>query len=181
MSETSEVKSLGLIMALFMKWAHDIRADPDWDGEVFCPQPKTSTKKDSIKVTLSDGTTTTYEFAIWNFDGIILSYANKYAIPLSGPPNIDDIAADVETDGVDLPPVGATGDPFGLMKAYKLYKRNHGRRAEGPHSKPVIGGDSQDITTMTSRERKECSLTGRDPLMKKELKMLKEGRVMSMA
>lgn len=180
MSEMSEVRNLGMIMSLCLKWAHDVRADVDWDGELFVHQIKTSFRNDSVELTMADGTTTTYQFAAGNFDGIVLSYANKYAIPLAGPPDIDNISAEVETDDVELPPVGVKEDPFDLKKAHKSYVKKHGR-CDGPRSKPVVGGDSFDITTMSPKERKECSFTGKDPLSKKELKMLKEGMVMQMA
>jgi len=184
LSETSEVQNLGLIMSLYMKIAADQRNDIDWDGALF---DNTDKKTESVEVTVSDLSgpdgatkTATYKFCISNFDGIICAYANKYAIPLVGLDNIDELAAGCETDGVELPPDGCKTDPFDCVSGFVWYRDNCGRSASG-RSKPKIGGDEYDITTMSSAERKAQSITGRDPLTKRELKMLKEGRIMQLA
>lgn len=182
--ETSEVQNLGLIMSLYMKIAADLRNDIDWDGVLFDNKDE---KTESVEVIVSDPSgpdgatkTTTYKFCISNLDGIICAYANKYAIPLVGPSNIDELAVACETDGVELPPAGCKTDPFDCVSGFAWYKDHCGRRASA-RAKPKIGGDEYDITTMSSAERKAQSINGRDPLTKRELNMLKEGRVMQLA
>ncbi|KAM7195171.1 hypothetical protein V8F33_006845 [Rhypophila sp. PSN 637] len=189
LSTTSEVRNLGLIMSLFMKLAADNEAN------VRCLEvggDKTPFDK-SVKLTLADGRTTTYKYSIESFDRIIFMYLKKYAIPPADLPgdnswfgildddwdeNKNDYNSDVDDEMKEFClPGGTKEDPFGLNEAVKAYVETYGRQTGGPNSKAVMGGDKYDITPMSVKERKAASLTGKDPLSRKEIKSLKEGMV----
>lgn len=135
LSESSELKDLGLVMALYMQMAGSLRAE-------------ISILEDSSKEA--------------RFDDYILAYANKHAIPLVGPDDIDDIAA--ACDGtVKLPAATAKKpDPWGAAAAIKKHAKTHGK----------IGGDKHDIMAMSSFERAAHNFGKKDPLGKKEIEAL---------
>lgn len=80
LSDTSEVRNLDLVMALFMKIAHDVRDYGVLDGDE----------------------------KFEKFDDCVLAYANKFGIQLKGPKEIDQLAA--ECDGTVKLPVATAAN-----------------------------------------------------------------------
>jgi hypothetical protein len=167
----SEIKNLGLVMALFMDFARLARE---------CGVLESSTKqslgpaKDKKK---------------WyphTFDNQIKAYAQEYDIKLVGPHNIKDMMD--KADGtVDLPLPSsntAKADPFAFTKNLKRYKEEQGGitawMAQSEDANTPIGGDSLDITTWSSKKRKEKSFSKKDPLDKEMIDALAEGLVMTL-
>ena len=176
LNSNSEIKNLGLIMALFMGFARLARQ---------CSQLARSNKqsmgpaKDKRKW---------YPHA---FDNQILAYAEEYNIELAGPHDMEEL--EENADGtVDLPlPASNTAkaDPFAFTKNLKRYKQEQGGLMEwmalssGCHKpsgdSPPIGGDNLDITTWTSEKRKEKNFDDKDPLSKEMIEALEQGLVMT--
>lgn len=106
----SEVKNLGMVMALYLCTNSDMRAYGICEGN--------EDKKNKVA-----------EF--YNSDERILAYANKYNIDLRGPSNIESCVE--ELDDVELPP--AQNDPWGWADVLKQYEKLYGRERK----KPKIG------------------------------------------
>lgn len=149
----SEVKDLGVVMAMYMQ------GTKCWED-----------------LSLLDEEDPETEFSTDAFSDYLFSYANKYQIKLQGPPNIDEIVKDLQD--VDLPDA-RTKDPWNWADAFKQYLEGYGRVVKG--NKREIGGDELDITAWTSKDRKSKSFSGKDPLGKNEIKALKEGAVLQLA
>lgn len=161
LSETSDVKNLGLIMALFIKVASNLRSG--------------SLLEDDDEETNARPSSFTWSPA--KFDDYINAYAAKFGITLHGPDDMDGLTAELDTD-VSLP---AAEESWGWAQAFKSYQKNHGGSPPIGRSKSGIGGDALDITTWTSAERKQYSFDKKDPIKAAELKALKEGKVMCLA
>lgn len=160
LDENSAVKSLGLIMALYIKLASEMR-----DGSLLEGDDKETIARPTRFTWIPD-----------QFDDYINAYATTYGITLRGLDNIDDLTAELDTE-VSLPRAEAS---WGCSAAFKSYQKNYaGSPPIGP-SKSTIGGDSLDITSWTSAERKKYSFDKKDPLSAAMLKKIKEGMVMSM-
>ncbi|KAK3682805.1 hypothetical protein B0T22DRAFT_494444 [Podospora appendiculata] len=162
LSKDSEVKNLGLIMALFLKLPHDYK-----DYGFF-----ESSRAESIGPAKDKNKWSPHKFV-----DQVVSYAHKYDIAIAGPKNAAALAAGAKTDAA-LPLPGsntAKADVFGFAKALKSYST----KKEGGTTK--IGGDYLDITTWTSAERKKHSFSKKDPLGKKELDVIKEGLLIGLA
>lgn len=134
--QNSEVKNLGLIMALFIKLASELRG-----GSLLEDGDEETVKKSSPR----------FKFKPSEFDGYILAYANKFAITLRGPIDIDELVAELDTDA-KLPASGQ--DPWGWNTALKSYSKDYAISPPMGGGKATIGGDSLDITTWSSAERK---------------------------
>ncbi|KAL2126547.1 hypothetical protein VTI74DRAFT_708 [Chaetomium olivicolor] len=165
----TEIRNLGLIMALYMDFA---RASRDY-----------GLLEESRKVALGPAK----DKKKWSphaFDNHILAYARKYDIKLVGPSKLDEIIADAD-EKVDLPIPDLSAkkpDPFGFDKALKKYKVEYGGitawMAQTSNNRTPIGGDNLDITTWTSAKRKEKSFDNKDPLSKEHIDALKKGEVL---
>ncbi|KAH6842378.1 hypothetical protein B0I37DRAFT_196341 [Chaetomium sp. MPI-CAGE-AT-0009] len=114
LKDNGEIKNLGLVMALFMDFAHSAKQY----GELL----------DSNKQSLGPAK----DKRKWyphNFQDQILAYASKYHITLVGPDDIDAIIKKTRS-GADLPlttpPEAAKVDPFALAKNLKRYKEEQG-------------------------------------------------------
>ncbi|GAM43413.1 hypothetical protein TCE0_050r18205 [Talaromyces pinophilus] len=148
-----EIKSLGFIMALYIvnfdAWRQVLFDEPT--GRKFDPDL---------------------------FDAYLLAYAQKYDVPLKGPPKLDEAIKDIDTEGIKLPSCELK-DPWGWTKALSEYRKAHGynKYIIQMRSK-MIGGDRYDITTWSPEERKEHSFDKRDPLGKRELDALREGLIL---
>lgn len=156
LSETSEVKDLGLVMALYMQVARQLRKD----FGIFEGNDKVS-----------------------HFDDWVLAYANKYAIPLVGPKNIDAIAAELDGTVKLLAATDAKPDPWGSKAAIKKHEKQYGTSSYSPMvagkgKKACIGGDKHDIMAFSSAERKQMSFTKKDMLGPKQIEALKLGLVL---
>lgn len=81
------------------------------------------------------------------------------------PSDIDDIIADAEgeaeEDDVKLP--SAKNDPWERQAAFKRYERESRIPYFSERHKTKIGGNSLDISTFSSQERKKASFTKKDP------------------
>ncbi|KAK4246106.1 hypothetical protein C7999DRAFT_42421 [Corynascus novoguineensis] len=177
LSKDSEIQNLGLIMGLFMCFAsacRDYNILKDEEKEFLGP-PK------DRKRWVPD-----------YFDDQILAYSRRHRIALAGPNKLPKIIANAAANvDVELPvppgPVApARWGPFGFAKALRKYKEEFygitayfgsfsGGRAKETRS--PIGGDHLDITTWTSAERASKTFDGKDPIGRKEMNALKEGRV----
>lgn len=123
--DATDVKSLGTIMAIYLKIASEVRSiggilEEDDDDD-----------KGGRKT----------KFQANHFDDAILSYANQRGVTLQGPGDIDEITANLKGE-VKLPKKDAK-DPWGFKAALKIYEKNYGKGK--PHA---IGGDDLDITTV---------------------------------
>lgn len=135
--QTPEVKNLGLIMALYIKLASDMRGGSLLEGD-----EEETVKKSSPRI----------KFNPCEFDAYILAYANKFAIAFQGLKDIVDLVAELETDA-KLPASGP--DPWGWDPAFKSYSKDNAVPPPMGRGKAAIGGDNLDITTWSSAERKE--------------------------
>lgn len=160
LADVSEVKNLGLIMALYIKLAADFRS-----GSLLEEGEDEKTTKPSR-----------FSWTPSHFDDYINGFATKYGITLRGLDNIDDLTADLKTD-VQLPADEAS---WGWDKAFKSYSKEYAACPPVGGGKPHIGGDNFDITSWSSAERKRYN-SNKDPLTKKDLDALKAGMVMRMA
>ncbi|KAH2923232.1 hypothetical protein KXW15_004449 [Aspergillus fumigatus] len=125
----------------------------------------------------------TFTFVRSNFPSHILAYAKKYNIKLVGPTDIDEVVEDLE-DGAELPERDEKpfGDPWNLSGATEEYFDNYTGYYDGRKGwKTRPGGDTLDITTWSSADRKKASFDGKDPLGKEERDAIKKGLVMSLA
>lgn len=155
--DNTAVKSLGCTMAMYMTLAGDWGTDnliSDDDRKRYTSRPNAE-----LDFQLPD-----------SFNDAILSYAQKRGVSLRGPDNIDELVAQADQD-VDLPEKNDK-DPWGWKAALRRYKKKHTTDAGG------IGGDSYDITAMSSAERKEASFTRKDPLTKKDISAIKGGMIL---
>lgn len=169
LSNDSEIKNLGMIMALFMAFA------------------RRSRKYGMLRGTRETGLGPAGEKKKWNpntFDRHILAYARKYSIDLVGPEGIDKVTSAVDGN-VDLPDRAldtANLDPFRFTEALILYKglcRGSLPLVAGRKTKRKMGGDHFDITTWSSADRKAACYRGtEDPLKKKDIDALKAGMIM---
>lgn len=141
------MKDLGLVMALYMQVASSIRQDNS----------------------LLEGSSQDARF-----DDYVLAYANKHAIPLVGPADIDEIAA--ECDGTVKLPIATAKkpDPWGVEAAIQKHVKMHGRPGLGSDKTVKIGGDAYDIMAMSTWERASHSFNKKDPLGKREIEALKK-------
>ncbi|KAL2195168.1 hypothetical protein P885DRAFT_41421 [Corynascus similis CBS 632.67] len=177
LSKDSEIENLGLIMGLFMCFASTCR-----DYNIFKKEEKEflGPPKDRKR------------WAPDYFDDQILAYSRRRGIALAGPRKLPKIIAGAAANvDVELPvPPGPLGParwgPFGFAKALRKYKEEFygitayfgsfgGGRAKETRS--AIGGDHLDLTTWTSAERASKTFDGKDPIGRKEMNALKEGRV----
>ena len=168
LSDASDVKNLGRIMALYLKFTNEVRANELFEDAEAAAE---------VGYNLDGRDAKSGSFQYQAFDNYVLAYADKFGITLLGPEDIDDIAA--ECDGtVELPVASETNaDPWNLTLAVNKYRADHGtqKREKG---KPTIGGDKLDLTAWSSAERAGHSYTGKDPLGKRERDALKQGMVM---
>ncbi|GIJ98243.1 hypothetical protein Aspvir_000358 [Aspergillus viridinutans] len=165
----SEVKNLGFIMASYIKLAatEDILDLHDITDEV---------KK-------NNGTDETITFVRSDFPSHILAYAKKYNIKLVGPTGIDKIIEDLD-DEAEVPERDEEpfGDPWNFADASEEYADNHACCHNGRKGfKSQLGGDTLDITTWSSADRKKASFDGKDPLGKEERDAIKNGLIMYLA
>ncbi|KAK4133942.1 hypothetical protein BT67DRAFT_381493 [Trichocladium antarcticum] len=170
LGKDSPIPNLGLIMAIFMTLPSDLAPYGLLDDS----------KKEAIGPAKDKK-----KWQPHTFHHQILAYARKYDIDLVGPHNIADAVAEAEPDA-DLPaPASNTGkaDPFGFAKGLKAYTNQCGGITGfmvGKTPRTPIGGDTLDITTWTSDERKRKSFDKKDPLGKAEIDAIKNGLVMSL-
>lgn len=167
---TESLPNAGLVMALFVTWAHRMREE--------------CILKDSARAIIGPGYTKRW----WGphaFDNHVLAYAAKYNIQLYGAPRLDEAikAANPEVDLPDLDAVNkkATSDPFGFKVALARYKGEHGglaaEIAEVQNTMIQIGGDNFDITSWTTKMRKKWSLEKKDPFTEEEIEALMRGEL----
>lgn len=128
--QSPEVRNLGLIMALFIKLGSDMV-----EGSLLADDEEETVKKSSPK----------FKFNPSDFPSHILAYANKFAITLQGLSNIDVLVAELDTDA-KLPAI--SDDPWAWDTALKAYSKSYAVKGK-------IGGDSLDITSWSSAERKQ--------------------------
>ncbi|KAI1099710.1 hypothetical protein F4804DRAFT_321071 [Jackrogersella minutella] len=156
--DATDVKSIGTIMAMFLKIVPQMR-------EVGILRGKRGSKT---------------KFQVDHFDDAILSYANQRGVTLQGPQDIDELTAKLNGD-VKLPNKG-TKDPWGWKAELKKYENKYsgltGMMAQKESA--GIGGDALDITTWTSAKRKAANFDHKDPLGKREMDAIKKGMVMQL-
>ncbi|KAI9151852.1 hypothetical protein HJFPF1_09063 [Paramyrothecium foliicola] len=154
LAEDSEIKNIGYIISLCLKMAATMR------DMGLLEDAKPSKAK-------------TFKFNGGNFDLYLLSYAKRAGITPVGVKDVDD-------KGITMPKTAGTKDPWGWTKALAAYKREDvgSHPASSGQPSPSIGGDSLDITTWPSAERKRCSFDKKDPLPKDLTKKLQEGLVL---
>ncbi|TGJ79983.1 hypothetical protein E0Z10_g8783 [Xylaria hypoxylon] len=154
--DATAVKSLGCTMAMYMALTSRMRAQNVINDE----------KREEY--------TSEMKFQPDYFEDAILTYANKRGVTLCGPDDIEELMAqavgDVELPGKEDP------DPWGWKAALKAYVKEHGT-SRSERGAPRIGGDYHDITAWSSTQRKEASLTKKDPMAKKDIDAIKAGLV----
>ncbi|KAI9044001.1 uncharacterized protein KD926_002380 [Aspergillus affinis] len=145
----SEVKNLGVIMAVYMKYIHSEANE------------------------LSD-VTAAKKFQFDQAPLHILAYAKKHGIKLRGPADIDELVEEVEAEQeekIRLPAASAK-DPWNWADGLKKYAKDHvGKLAD-------MGGDNLDLTTWSSAERKKKSFNNKDCFSKKAIDGLKDGMIL---
>lgn len=174
LTKDSEIKNLGLIMALFMTFGLLSRSYGLLERST---SESLGPAKDKLK------------WKPHEFNNQILAYARKHDIELVGPCDIEGAVVQAKANApLPVPESNNTAraDPFNFAKALTKYKKERGgitamlAQGNGSSSSP-IGGDNLDITTWSSAARKKKSFNNKDPLGKRELDALKEGMVMALA
>lgn len=165
LSATSEIKDLGVTIAMFVKFAADMR-----DAEAL------ETDCDDL------GTEGLPDIA--TFDEVALGYARKYSVVMPEGGGVAGVLAEVEPLGEEkLPEAGANKSPWKLDTRLRNYKREQAGVAgllRGTAAKTAIGGDWLDITSWKPAERKKAAFDGKDPLSKDALDALKRGDVLQL-
>lgn len=156
----SEVKNLGLIMALYIKLARELR-----DGSLLEEKWLDCTSKP-----------VSFRWYPSRFEDYINAYALKFGITLQGMDDIDLLTAGLDTD-VELAAHEASWD---WDRTFRGYCRRYAMAPPMGGKEAMIGGDQLDITAWTSAERKRFHMDKKDPLSKKDLDNLKEGLVLHM-
>ncbi|KAK3392889.1 hypothetical protein B0H63DRAFT_456767 [Podospora didyma] len=171
-AESSEILNIGTVMALFIMYAVDAREYGLLE----------ESKAESLGPAMDKKKWHPHEFASY-----ILAYVRKYDIELMGPSKIAQYIKDVEADVAlsDTAPNTASADVWGFAKALKAYTTREGNpgaymAGRREHHNSKIGGDSLDLTTWTSAERKAKSFKRKDPFGKAEIDAIKRGDVLSM-
>ncbi|KAI0517226.1 hypothetical protein F5B22DRAFT_114280 [Xylaria bambusicola] len=160
--DATAVKSLGCTMAMYMLLASNMRR-----LNVLKDEPR---KRYTSKL----------KFQPDYFEDGVMAYVNRRGVTLRGPEEIEELMAAAKGD-IELPKKG-NKDPWGWKVALKAYTKDRGvPRYIIVGSRPKIGGDRYDVTTIPSSERKAASFTGKDPFSKKELEALKDGMILSPA
>ncbi|XHG02977.1 hypothetical protein AWENTII_006298 [Aspergillus wentii] len=158
----SEIRNLGLIMGLLASEANVMRS------EGFISVDTKSRKK---------------SYHGEYFVPYLLAYARKHNISMRGPSNLDDIIAEAEEEAeekdVTLPT--APKDPWKWATAFKAYERGNMVSPFSRSTRTKIGGDSLDITTYTTQERKKASFDKKDPFNAEMIQALKDGEVLQLA
>lgn len=130
LSSTSEIRDLGLVMALYMHIASSLRADFGLlEG--------------------SDDGKKTDEPNISRFEDYVLAYSVKHGVSLYGPEDIEEIIKSCDDEDMVLPAASATKpDPWKVGEAIRKYEDLYGvaERPGGRRGKPAIGGDRFNIT-----------------------------------
>jgi hypothetical protein len=150
----SEVKSLALIMSLYIKIARSLQDDDLLEEG----------KEETVELKAADGSTTTYTFNLAFFDEYILGYAKRHGITLL------DVVVDIN-DLKDLP-IQTAEDPWDTAAAFRRYEKEYGKLRG---TTAAMGGDRFDVTSWASGQRAAASLNKRDPFGKKEIEALKMG------
>jgi hypothetical protein len=119
-----------------------------------------------------------YKYQKGTWPRLIAAYGVKHNITLTGRlPKLDAKLASGTFADVPLPP--SARDPWGWKKTLKKYTKGHGIPFFANGLGPVtIGGDSLDLTSWTSAERKEVSFDGKDPLGPRERRAIRDGEIM---
>lgn len=113
-------------------------------------------------------------FEAKDFDARVFAYAAKHNIQLRGLSGIEDHVESLKASKVNLPDPGERNDdPWDWAKSWKAYVK--GMAPEKP------GGDSLDVTTWSSAERKKYHFANQDPLDKPTRDAIKEGLVLEIA
>lgn len=100
----------------------------------------------------------------------IKAYATKHDIQIHG---INDPSYAESSEEVKVPEATAgANDPWGWKRALAKLKKEKGE---------PLGGDSQDITSWTSAERKNSAFDKKDPIPRSAMKHIKEGQIMALA
>jgi hypothetical protein len=155
LSENSEIKNLGLIMSLWVKNANAFQSNDLFENA----------EEETVELKALDGSTQSFTFDLGNFDDYVLAYVNRHSITL--PWTFD-------TEGAaENCPIPTLEDPWNTAAAFIKYEEENGK--SNGDQKPTMGGDSLDITTWSSAERKAASMNRRDPLSKREITALRMG------
>lgn len=160
LSEGSEVKNFGLIMALYIDFAAGMR-------EIGLLEEGSVEKVQKPP----------FQWIPSRFDDYIHAYANKYGIRLYGVDDIEELTAELKN--VSLP---AAGDHlWDWSFALESYKEEGIIGCFVGNRQEAFGGDNLDITSWTSATRAKHNFKNKDPLGKKERDAIKEGQVLTLA
>ncbi len=166
LSKDSEVKNLGLVMALYLKLAFLLRQHSAFDPAWWLQAQNTSLHGRKGK---------DFDFNPAKFASYLLTYATKYAIPLYGVQALDRYTSALDAY-INMPRETSNTDPWGWSDAFSEYLRLGILPVCAIKTRPrsTIGGDVLDITTWTPEERKMYSARGKDPLGEEELRSIRE-------
>ncbi|PYI09786.1 hypothetical protein BO78DRAFT_458957 [Aspergillus sclerotiicarbonarius CBS 121057] len=157
----SDVRNLGFIMGMYASEATNTPSEYD-DPDT---QPGSGTYYGEI------------------FVQYLAAYATRRNVTIHGPSDLDESIAKAEevTDPEDVVFPTGNKDPWKWVAAMKAYEKRNKGVAFGASRKSNVGGDSLDITTFSSAERKRKSFTKTDPLTPDMIKSIKEGEVLQMS
>jgi hypothetical protein len=116
----------------------------------------------------------TFSFRGSNLDLYLRGWAQKNNIAV---PEVE-ITSE---DGNIILPSTSNKDGFGWTKSFADYSRTCHIPSFGFTNSAGLGGDGLDVTTWSAKARKDASFSGKDPLPPSQMKMIKEGMVMSPA
>jgi hypothetical protein len=118
-----------------------------------------------------------FKFDPDHVDRYLAAYATRLGLDV---PDRRDWPEDETTEMPQTTTATAASDPWGWKTAYNKYsKESSSHPASSGGIKPGIGGDSLDISTWTSAQRKAASFDKKDPLPRDTVNKLKQGLVLS--
>ncbi|KLU91538.1 hypothetical protein MAPG_10056 [Magnaporthiopsis poae ATCC 64411] len=170
LSATSEVKDLGITIAMFVEFAGAMR-----DAGAL--------ETDCVQMS-STSTSPSFFLADPTFDEIAQGYARKYSVAIPQGGGVAAVLDGIEPLPEDkLPQAGANKSPWKFDTRLRNYKREQGGVAalHRRTAKTTIGGDWLDITSWKPADRKKAAFDGKDPLTKEAINALKRGDVLQLA
>lgn len=156
LKKDSEIRNLGWMMAVYQDIAHDFR------GQGILEESEPSSAK-------------TFKFNPDNVDLYMRAYARTHDIVM----HVTDLDEDKE---ITMPKKDAK-DPWGWTKSFPDCKRQDGVPSFSIKGGKAMayGGDSLDITTWSSAERKKYAFDKKDPLPKDVMDKIKQGFMMTLS
>ena len=173
LSKNSEVKNVGLVMALYLKLAYTLRQQSAFDPAWWPPsQTEPTSAAQGRKVKLRD-------FSPAKFGSYVLTYATRNKVALCGVESLERYTSALDAY-ITMPKEAAKDDHWGWFSGFNEYLQLGVLSPAAIKTRPrmIIGGDVLDVTTWTSDERKMYSAEKQDPLTDEHISAVCGGAVL---